>query len=232
MNETIEKLWKFVRGDLSTQDFENWIYADKNPEELMGSEDYLELVSVNYKSKDTPYEAKIKVQEILSRFPRNCQCITLADADLTDMGSEREDGVFQTLDKLKAHGEPYWWLALYQCKACEQNWLVAQETRQNDVHCFKRITKNKAHEIQISNTWPNDFKTYEELLLIGKQHGCSVRFVDPMDSSMIYTIADLAKERPGISVSEIAMLLSVEKELAEDLCKKAEQQEGAQIKFY
>lgn len=147
------------------------------------------------------------------------------------MGSEREKKVFQTLNEVKAHGQPFWWLALYKCKACEQNWLVAQETRQNDVHGFKRISPNEAKEIETSNEWPEYFKTYEELLLIGKNHGRSVRFVDPMNSSMIYTIADLGKERPGISVTEITALLSVDKELAVNMCKKAVQIEGVQIKF-
>lgn len=231
MNETIEKLWKFVRGDLSTSDFESWIYADKNLEDMLGNEDYLELISVDYKSSAKAYETRQKIKQHLSRFPQKCQCIILADVDLTDMGSEKEEKVFETLDEIKAHGEPYWWLALYKCKTCEQNWLIAQETRQNDVHCFKRISIDEAEKIQTSDTWPGYFKTYEELLLIGKNNGRSVRFVDPMDSSMIYTIADLAKEKPGITVSEIASLLSLDKELAEDMCRKAMEQENVQIKF-
>jgi len=231
MNETLETLWKFVRGDLSTADFESWIYVDKNLEGIIGNEVYLELISINYKSSAKAYEARQTIKESLSKFPKSCGCITLADADITDMGSEKEEAVFETLNEIKSHGEPYWWLALYQCKACEQNWLTAQETRQNDIHCFKRLTIEDAKKIKDFNDWPKHFKTYEELLLIGKEHGCSVRFIDPLNSSMVYTISDLANERPGISVSEIAALLSIDPELAQNLCKKAEKQEGAQIKF-
>lgn len=68
MNQTIEKLWKFVRGDFSTLDFENWVYTDKGLEEMLGEEDYLELISVNYKSNAKAYEARQKIQEYLSRF--------------------------------------------------------------------------------------------------------------------------------------------------------------------
>ncbi|HSN14382.1 MAG TPA: hypothetical protein VLT61_07100, partial [Anaeromyxobacteraceae bacterium] len=59
------------------------------------------------------------------------------------------------------------------------------------------------------------------LLRIGSDTGRRVRFAEPMDSSMVATIADLAKARPGISVQEIARLLGVDIELARALLQKA-----------
>jgi hypothetical protein len=52
-----------------------------------------------------------------------------------------------------------------------------------------------------------------------------------MDSSMAWTIADLAKEHPGITISEIAKLLNLDMELAKDLAKKAVRNEGIKINF-
>jgi hypothetical protein len=52
-----------------------------------------------------------------------------------------------------------------------------------------------------------------------------------MDSSLAWLIADLAKERPGITLSEIAKLLNLDRELAKDLAKKAVRNEGIEINF-
>jgi hypothetical protein len=66
---------------------------------------------------------------------------------------------------------------------------------------------------------------------MGLDAGRSVRFLDPADSSMPHTIADLARARPGIAVTEIAKLLSVEVRLATILATRAMEAEKVTITF-
>jgi hypothetical protein len=144
---------------------------------------------------------------------------------------EESKAVFQYMEEVTRRGEPFWWLSLEHCRECHQWWLVASEERHNDVYCLRRLDRQIADEILNKNSWPDCFDRYETLLRLGYDTGRSVRFVDPMDSSMAWTIADLAKERPGITISEIAKLLNLDMELAKDLAKKAVRNEGVKINF-
>jgi hypothetical protein len=68
--------------------------------------------------------------------------------------------------------------------------------------------------------WPPDFVRYETLLEIGRETGRSVRFADVADSPLLHTIADLAKERPGIRVSELASLHNLDPPVAAKLARQ------------
>ena len=226
-------IWEFIRGDLATDEFEKWLYKAKELEELVGGEFYLEIVSTDYQSKSQIYELKQNLREKLHLSDDlRCQCITLANTAITDMGSDRDKAVFATFKTIRNFGEPLWWLSLYNCTICRQFWLVAHEENQNDINCLKRLTNDEGTQIAESNKWPKHFRTYEELLIIGRDNGCSVTFVDPLnDSSLIYTAINLAKERPGISVAAIASLLSLDHELAVEVCKRAVSEEKVNISF-
>ena len=78
---------------------------------------------------------------------------------------------------------------------------------------------------------PSYFDRYKTLLQIGRDAGRSVRFIDPLNSSMRFTVADLAKEQPGIGLSELASLLSVEVKIARILAKQAVVADGVDIRF-
>lgn len=58
---------------------------------------------------------------------------------------------------------------------------------------------------------------------------CTFRFLDPMDTRD--TMADLARERPGIRVSELAHLLSLDLPEATSIARGIVQAEGAEIEF-
>lgn len=232
-NKYKQTIWKFIRGDLATDEFERWVYENKDMEEIMGGEFYLEIISADYQSKSPVYELKQKLEEYIRQSaPLSCQCITLADTAWSHMGSERAKAVFATLKRARNFGDPLWWLHLDQCKSCRQYWLVAQEERQNDIFCFKRLASEEGLQIRKTNIWPEHFKTYEELLVLGRDNGCRVSFIDPLnDSSLIHTTLDLARNRPGISVSEIASLLNIDHDLAVEVCKRAISKEEVNISF-
>ncbi len=79
------------------------------------------------------------------------------------------------------------------------------------------------------NVWPPDFERYEQLLEIGRDWDRYVQFVDPENSSLPSTIADLARERPGIAVSRLAWLLNLAPETASKLARKVADSEGVDI---
>ena len=232
MTENIEKLWAFVRGDTAIHEFENWVYNESSLEALLGSEFYLELISTDFKDPNETYETSSKIKEFLGNFPKNCECITIANIDISALGSERELLIFNSLEEIKSHGDPYWWLSLCRCKICHQNWLVAQETRHYDENCYKRLNQGIAEEILHTNNWPPYFKKYEELLLLCKTTGRKVMYVDPINSiELFYTISDLAKENPNIKILRIMELLNLDAETASILCKKIVQKENVLIDF-
>ena len=160
-----------------------------------------------------------------------CLCAGLIDINVVDMGDESEK-VFASLLEVKKRGQPYWWLSVYQCYVCQQSWLVAQEERQNDVFCLYRLDPAVAEDILNNNHWIPIFDHYEDLLRIGLEAGKSVRFLEPLNSrSLRWTISDLAKDKPGISISEIAKLLNLNLDLAEEIAKKVIEEDGVTILF-
>jgi hypothetical protein len=228
----IEKIWQFVRGDLKTNDFEQWIYSDQGLEELLGKALYLEIISVNYSDKNALFKTKKRLSEYARQATRlRCKCVELADTDIVNIGEE-SDLFFKYVETTQKRGEPYWWLSVDKCRECGQWWLVGSEERQNDLYCLRRLDEQTADQIVSNNIWPNYFDKYETLLRLGYEAGISVRFVDPIgDSSLKWTIADLAKERPGIAISDIAKLLNIDKTIAAELARKAVKDDNIHITF-
>jgi hypothetical protein len=241
----LQTIWRFVRRDLRTSEFERWIYAEPDLERLLGSELHLAALSTDFSNREAVRTLRVALAAFArARWPLDCLCIRLRDLDVVDMGyfpapepafeGRREwshEDVFRSLEVVAKHGAPLWWLWAARCRTCGQAWLVGQEERQYDVFCMKRLAPLELDEILRGGQWPKDFDSYETLLRIGSDAGRRVRFVDPMDSSMVPTIADLAKARPGISVAEIAKLLGVDIGLAHALALRAIEAEGLHITF-
>jgi hypothetical protein len=97
------------------------------------------------------------------------------------------------------------------------NWLVAQDDRIYDNYYMKRLTPTGAQEITEADRWPDDFITYERVLRFGRTLSQPWTFLDPRSPSLVWTAQDLLKERPGITVNEIAYLLAIEPEAARRL---------------
>ena len=51
-----ERFYKTIKGDISPDDFEQWLYADKELAKQLNPDDYLELVSFDYKKNGAKYE--------------------------------------------------------------------------------------------------------------------------------------------------------------------------------
>ena len=77
--------------------------------------------------------------------------------------------------------------------------------------------------------WPSDFDRYEELIRLGIAAGIVFRFSDPMDTQ--HTMADLARARPGIRVSELSRLLALDDAVTTIVARFVATREGVEITF-
>jgi hypothetical protein len=191
----INKIWLFIRGDLSTGKFEKWLYNWTELEDLLGKNFYLEIISTDFKSAEAIYFLKKELEVFLRKnSPLICECLALADLAITDFGSEQEGKIFDAVKPIKFYGNKRWWLSIEQCNKCHQYWLIAQDCRINDINCFKRLKKSEAENIIHDDVWPAYFETLEEIFRIGKNNGKAVwRFVDSMDESLRFSVEDMIK---------------------------------------
>src|SRR5262249_8900980 len=74
-----------------------------------------------------------------------CKCVTLANVAVVEMGSPGDE--LATIDERRSRGEPWWWLRCGECSRCTQWWLVAQEERQNDVFCLRRLDADEVNDL-------------------------------------------------------------------------------------
>ena len=140
----------------------------------------------------------------------DCCCRSLPNLAVIPMGGEGQDErVFATLNNIRNHSADLWWLYLSKCSACEQDWLVAQDERIYDNYYLKRLDPAEAQDIVAGVRWPDDFISYERVLRLGRTLGQPWTFLDSRSPALIDTAADLRKERPDITVDEIAYLLAI-----------------------
>ena len=150
-----------------------------------------------------------------------CACETLQDLAVVPMrGDGSHERVFATLEEVHKHGGEQWWLYASTCSACGQSWMVAQDERTHDNFCLKRLSPEDLGLI-IEDRWPEDFLTYEQVLRLGVESGYICRFADPLDSSLVWTVEDLRRQRPAITAEEIAYLLVVPAATAAELVKRS-----------
>jgi hypothetical protein len=203
-------LWQFVRGDMTSAEFEAWLYAHAELETELGEPLYLDLVAFDYRNQQELFGFREKLAAAL-RPPLKCECITLPDLAVVPMGFDGLDArVFATLNRVRDHGGRQWWLYLSKCTSCGQNWMVAQEERIFDDYFLRRLSVAAADQIATDRRWPADFMTYERVLTLGHALSRPCTFADPLAGSLVWTAKDLREERPGITVEEIARLLGTE----------------------
>ena len=115
------------------------------------------------------------------------------------MGSASPD----TLTHSEGGTALFFWMHRVHCRVCATEWWLVEEGRIYDVWILFR-------------GWANSPKvdTYRGLLALAVEKGARVRYVDPYASIEIPSaIEELAKETPGIAVSELARLLLVPLEI-------------------
>ena len=213
-SEQRHQLWRFVRGDADTHEFEQWLYHHGGLENALGEALYLDLVSCHFSDKAEVARLRKALQSKL-HIDEKCECHGIPDLASIPMGGEEYvegvfyfEKVFESLGEILSYGPEKWWLTLYTCNQCQQVWMVAQEERIYDEFLLKRIDRTEAQKAA-QGEWPSTFWTYEKTLTTARKFREAPQFFDPMAYSLQWTVEDLLKERPEITESEIANLLGL-----------------------
>jgi hypothetical protein len=141
---------------------------------------------------------------------RDCCCRSLDDLAVVPIGGDGlDERVFASLEEVIRHGGDQWWLYLSLCRVCRQNWMIAQDERIHDNYYLRRLSPTVARAIADEGQWPDEFLTYEQVLRLGRTMSTPWRFVDPRSPALVYPAEDLRRERPNITVEEIAYLLAI-----------------------
>ena len=98
--------------------------------------------------------------------------------------------------------------------------MIAEEQMVYDDYYMRRLDPVEAQKITELGCWPDEFITYERVLKIGRELSTPCIALDPLSSFLIRAAEDLRKERPNISIWEIAHLLGVSPGVAAHLCKE------------
>ena len=51
-----ERFYKVIIGNITLVDFEQWLYSDEKLETYLGNEDYIDLISLNFKKNSAKYD--------------------------------------------------------------------------------------------------------------------------------------------------------------------------------
>jgi len=194
---------------------------------------------------DTKVSISVSVpEETVSEFARElgleycgltkddcCLCVRLPDTAVLLMGCKISWEISETLEEVKRRGEPYDWLSAERCRQCGQLWLMAWEEMHNDILCLLRLSPEAADRLLKEDIWPQDFNKYSTLLRFGQEAGVFVNYLDPKESLLGVTMELLARENPGIHVSELADLLNLDLSVATKFAEGVVREKGVRITF-
>ncbi len=168
----------------------------------------------------------------------SCVCIELPDLAVVLIGAGPPYRLFEkvseTLEAVKSRGEPYEWVSAQRCRQCGQWWLAGTEDWHIDILCLRRLTPEAVERLLSEDIWPSDFDKYATLLRLGKEAGRVGGWIEGMDpslSSIPWTIAYLAREAPGIRLSELAELLNLDVSVAARFAERVVREKGLIITF-
>jgi hypothetical protein len=144
--EYINILYQFIRGDLSNEYFEKYIYNDQLIESNIGNDLYQSLIEANFKNRNAVADIKNLINDfLLNNHPSKCKCCLIKNLDRSDFGTDFSENIFLHLKETKIKGEDYWWISLYECNVCHQAWLVAQDENY-DVFYFMRLDNTQIQD--------------------------------------------------------------------------------------
>ncbi|MBU0490301.1 MAG: hypothetical protein KKA73_19035 [Chloroflexi bacterium] len=159
LSDPAERLWKFVRGDTPTVEFEQWVYDTPTLEQLFGPDMYLELISLDYRDPMETVRLPDRLRSWLDEHvPRDCECITWQDKEKNPEGYETANlGADFTILKSRTP-----WLDLIQCLHCGSHWYLATDTVDADYYLL-RLTEEQVAAILDRDEWPKQFDDLEHV---------------------------------------------------------------------
>lgn len=159
MSEIQQQFWKFLRGDMPTAEFENWIYNTPELETVFDPDSYLSLISSDYRDAHVVRKVKSAFKSIIEvKFPRKCDCITWKNEQELPL-------VYATINlfdnyEILLRRTP--WLELIRCSSCSTCWYLAIDTVDDD-YKFVRLSEVDVDNILKRNKWPSNFDNFENV---------------------------------------------------------------------
>ena len=144
--------WSFLRGELTTEEFEASIYASPELEGILGADDYLTVISYDYRTRRDYHDFLYELQNIVRRrFPRTCECMSVGQRGTMSLGSieapiERTEVLFRA--------NP--WLDLRHCPDCSTFWYVATDTV-DDLFYLYRMSRKEVEAVAERGVFPDVF---------------------------------------------------------------------------
>lgn len=158
--EWAETMWRFLRRDMPTTEFEQWVHITSYLEPLMSPRLYWRILDTNYRDRmEVEALSKDLRAWLESEYPRSCSCLTWMDTQTFPMGGDTTiDHAIEQFEEIKARTP---WIDLVRCKECGQAWYLAKDTREDDYH-LRRLTESEVQAIG-SGIWPTTFDHMEAL---------------------------------------------------------------------
>jgi hypothetical protein len=104
-----ESLWRFVRGDMEPRTFEHRVCTTPTLESELGPGLYMRAISAAYGKPEEVDAVRNGVEAFLvTSRPAACACLEMRDLQVVPRGDHERQ--FRTIEVVKRHGDPLWWL--------------------------------------------------------------------------------------------------------------------------
>ncbi len=164
--------WQFVRGDMLTNDFEQWVYSNKELELLFEKNSYLELIMPDYQDSEEIRKVKLMIYGLLLKEKQICLCATFPNNTLLYPFTDEmvrnillnQIGLFKlilTIDNFSGKSpihQSRWYqpAKVCQCNECSQYWVILFEESEGADYYLIRLSEKEAANIIQNPTWPNE----------------------------------------------------------------------------
>lgn len=153
--DVIANLWKFIRGDTATEEFEQWVYASDDLKRWLGNDLYLWCLGIKYHDPRRVWEFKQELQMVVDGLaPRDCKCLTWNDHQKIQLGLGEDWLTIRDRFVFLRKRTP--WLSLMQCPTCGAIWYTALDTDGDD-YFLRRLDEVEKNAILAEDRWPEDF---------------------------------------------------------------------------
>jgi hypothetical protein len=155
MEELIQAIWKFIRGDLAAAEFEQWVYKIPQLEKLLGNSLYLDLRVCNYQKRNQVEKIKKALEFAVDQImPRECDCLTWLDNQKIPMDINSRWEIFSAAFAILVKRTP--WLECVRCNSCGQHWYIATDTIEDTYYLYRLGDEEASHILQ-KGSWPPVF---------------------------------------------------------------------------
>jgi hypothetical protein len=141
-----DEIVRWVRGDLDTKLFEQWVYQQP-------FEEFRDLIELNYRDPVAVAEMQERLAPELPK--RGCYCALMLHRQRFLIWSATMEPQFVApFEKLRLRPPTD---ALWKCRHCATHWLVA---RDDDDWYFERVSREAAELIVRGDEWPGTFADF------------------------------------------------------------------------